>query len=244
MTGELAQLYDTAFFEDHAGGSYRSAAVIVPLVNKLVRPSSVLDVGCGVGTWLSEWASQGVSDLLGLDGDYVDRTAIRIPSTSFRPVDLQSPFSLDRKFDLVESLEVAEHLEDSCADAFVQSLASHADTVLFSAAIPGQGGAHHVNEQWPSYWTAKFSQVGLRVFDVIRPIIWMDSRVDIWYRQNILLFSRSADFELNGTPIDVVHPGYWEAIKNAKPSLRQCVGSLPEAVKSAVRNRLPTGKRN
>jgi|ERR1035441_8566446 SAM-dependent methyltransferase len=238
MTQELARLYDTKFFEDHADGVRRSAAVVVPLVNKLVRPRSVLDVGCGVGTWLSEWVSQGVTDHLGLDGDYVDRAALQVHSTNFRSMDLRSPFSLDRQFDLVESLEVAEHLEESCADAFVQSLASHADTVLFSAAIPGQGGTHHVNEQWPTYWVTKFARYGLQVFDVIRPAIWMDQRIDCWYRQNILLFSKRTDFDVCDTRIDVVHPDYWEARKNTPPSLRQCLSSLPVAVTSTVRNKL------
>lgn len=241
---ELDREYDPVFFEDHAAGSRNSAAVVVPLVNKLVQPKSVLDVGCGVGTWLAEWAGQGVTDHLGLDGDYVDRTALQIPATTFRSADLRSPFSLGRQFDLVESLEVAEHLDESCADSFVRSLASHADTVLFSAAIPGQGGRHHVNEQWPSYWVPKFSRYGLDVFDIIRPIIWTDRRIEYWYRQNILLFSKRTDFNGCDTRIDVVHPDYWEARINGPLTLRQCVSGLPGAVKSTVRDRLlPMGKR-
>ena len=110
MGKELAPHYDTAFFEHHADGSRRSAAAVIPLVNALVKPASILDVGCGVGTWLSEWASRGVTDLLGLDGDYVDRAALQIPLSSFCAMDLQRPSSLNRKFDLVESLEVVEHL--------------------------------------------------------------------------------------------------------------------------------------
>jgi SAM-dependent methyltransferase len=241
---KLGQQYDTAFFEDHAAGSRRSAAVVVPLVNDLVRPKSVLDVGCGVGTWLSEWANQGITDFLGLDGDYVDRAALQVSSDNFRSTDLRSPFSLGRQFDLVESLEVAEHLEESRADAFVQSLANHADTILFSAAIPGQGGRHHVNEQWPSYWIEKFSRRGLHVYDVIRPVIWTDRRIDHWYRQNVLLFSKNIEFDADETRIDVVHPDYWEARINGPLSLRQCISGLPGAIASTARNRLlSAGKR-
>ncbi len=243
MTRDLASKYDTAFFEHYAPGTRKSAAVVVPLVNKLVRPESVLDVGCGVGTWLAEWINQGVTDVLGLDGDYLDSAAMQIEPTTFLPVDLRSPFSLGRRFDLVESLEVAEHLEESCADAFVQSLASHADTVLFSAAIPGQGGTHHVNEQWPSYWAEKFAHAGLKPFDVIRPTIWADRRVDCWYRQNILLFSKKRAFDVDDACIDVVHPEYWET-HYTHPPVRQLVGKFPAAVTSAVRNMLPSlGKR-
>ena len=233
MTENLARAYDEAFFEGLEAGSRRSASVVVPLVQKLVRPKSVLDVGCGVGAWVAEWINQGVTDVLGLDGEYVDKSMLQIPLTSFQSTDLRNPFSLGRRFDLVQSLEVAEHLEESCADAFVQSLVDHADTILFSAAIPGQLGKHHVNEQWPSYWAEKFSHFGLKSFDVVRPTIWMDQRVDCWYRQNTILFSKESSFDVSDTCIDVVHPEYWEEL-NAHPPLRR----LPGAFAYAMRYRL------
>ena len=52
---------------------------------------------------------------------------------------------------------------------FVASLARHGDAVLFSAAIPFQGGAGHVNEHWPSYWAADFAVHGFVAVDTIRP---------------------------------------------------------------------------
>jgi hypothetical protein len=60
--------------------------------------------------------------------------------------------------------------------------------VLFSAAIPGQGGRDHVNEQWQTCWTLIFSQYNYTVCDVVRPKIWKNRRIAYWYRQNILLF--------------------------------------------------------
>jgi len=212
MLEKHSQEYDSAFFENLDDGSRGSAAVVVPLVNELVRPQSVLDVGCGSGGWLAEWTNQGVTDLLGVDGDYVDRATMHIDPSLFQPADLRSPFSLNRTFDLVESLEVAEHLEESWAEGFVDSLVRHADTVLFSAAIPCQGGTHHVNERWPSYWAEKFARRGLWPVDVIRPTIWTDKRVKRWYRQNILLFSSRSEFERRDTCLDRVHPEYWECL--------------------------------
>jgi SAM-dependent methyltransferase len=233
MTENLAKAYDQVFFEGLEVGSRRSASVMVPLVRRLVRPDSVLDVGCGVGSWIAEWVNQGVTDVLGLDGDYVDKSMLKIPLKSFQSMDLQNPFWLGRRFDLAQSLEVAEHLDESCADAFVESLVGHADTILFSAAIPGQRGKHHVNEQWPSYWAKKFSHLGLKPFDIIRPAIWMDQRVDCWYRQNTILFSRESSFEVSDTCIDVVHPEYWKAL-NAHPPLRR----LPAGFAYGMRYRL------
>jgi SAM-dependent methyltransferase len=242
MADEVILEYDKGFFDGHSLKSRRSAAVVIPIVNELVRPKSVLDVGCGNGLWLAEWIDQGVTDVCGLDGAYVDSAMIQIEPANFRAVDLENSFSLARRFDLVQSLEVAEHLDESCADTFVQSLVNHADTVLFSAAIPGQRGTHHVNEQWPSYWAEKFSHHGLRLFDPIRPVIWKDPRVSWWYRQNTVLFSRNFVFEMNNSYTDVVHPECFEASQGSQPSLRRLIAHFPAAAKSAARNRLPIGR--
>jgi hypothetical protein len=80
----------------------------------------------------------------------------------------------------------------------VESLTRHGDTILFSAAIPGQGGTHHINEQFPEYWAAVFRQKGFSVVDVLRPAIWTNNRVNWWYRQNLLLFMNEAGLEKNG----------------------------------------------
>jgi 2-polyprenyl-3-methyl-5-hydroxy-6-metoxy-1,4-benzoquinol methylase len=75
-----------------------------------VQPNTVIDVGCGVGTWLAVLAENGVADVWGIDGDYVDRALLEIPEERFLPHDLTKPVRLERRFDLVLCLEVAEHL--------------------------------------------------------------------------------------------------------------------------------------
>jgi len=107
------------------------------------------------------------------------------------------------------SMEVAEHLLPERADSFVADLCGLAPTVLFSAALPGQGGTGHINEQWLSFWVSRFANHGYRSFDVLRPRLWNDARIPVHYRQNLILFSRDHDLaeQTTGIPlVDVVHP--------------------------------------
>ena len=66
--------YDGGFFDYISIGSRRSAAIVAPLVLKHYQANSVADIGCGRGAWLPEWQRAGVTDYIGVDGDYIDRT--------------------------------------------------------------------------------------------------------------------------------------------------------------------------
>jgi len=111
------------------------------------------------------------------------------------------------------SVEVAEHLPHEVADGFVKLLTDHADYVVFSAAIPHQGGSRHINEQWPDYWVSRFAQKGFILHDILRWCIWNDARVQPWYRQNILLFAKAGRPVVTPPtsvkPVRVVHPDFW-----------------------------------
>jgi len=184
--------YDAAFYADQADGSLRSARAVVPHVLELVRPVSVLDVGCGLGTWLAAFAEAGIADFLGMDGDYVDRGKLKIPIERFKPTDLTNPPHPDRTFDLAMCLEVGEHLPERASPKLVELLTTAAPIVLFSAAIPGQGGTNHINEQWPAFWESLFAARGFVRLDAIRPKIWRDNRVVWWYQQNAFLYVRES----------------------------------------------------
>jgi len=190
--------------------------VIVPLVIELLRPRRVVDVGCGDGTWLSIFEENGVEDILGIDGAYAKKS-LRIPETQFLAADLEQPLRLRRQFDLVVSLEVAEHLPADSAETFVGSLTSLGQFVLFSAAAPFQGGTGHLNEQWPDYWAELFGKKGYVAVDCIRKKVWKNDRVEWWYAQNMLLFARrdclesypalSKAFERTNTKnLSIIHP--------------------------------------
>jgi SAM-dependent methyltransferase len=179
---------------------------IVPLVMTQVRPTSVLDVGCGTGTWLKVFEENGVADYCGVDGLHLDMAMLKIPADRFMAFDLTKPFSLKQKFDLVVSLEVAEHLDEAHADMHVQTLVNHGASILFSAAIPGQGGQNHLNEQWPGYWQQKFAMHGFYFHDVLRPRIWNNDKVEWWYRQNIFLVTKTKPEGASTNVLPLVHP--------------------------------------
>jgi SAM-dependent methyltransferase len=179
--------YGADFYSFLSSFAIRSARTVVPIVAGALPIASVADFGCGHGAWLSIWQETG-AEIVGLDGPYVDRTRLLIPASAFRPADLAAPLDLGRRFDLVQSLETAEHLPPSAAQQFVRTLVHHADHVLFSAAVPGQGGEHHVNEQKLEFWRALFAAEGYRPVDIIRPAVRGNPAVQRWYRCNTILY--------------------------------------------------------
>lgn len=187
--------YDDVFFEYVNSGAIRSAKIVLPLLLNQLPVKSVLDVGCGQGAWLSVWRDLGIPVVVGIDGSYVNKTRLLCPKDVFVEHDLSRPFDLGRRFELVQSLEVAEHLSGSSASGFVESLVRHGDMVLFSAAPPGQGGDHHVNEQDYEYWRAHFARYDYVPFDFIRPALKSYVEIEPWYRYNSILYVKRSKLE-------------------------------------------------
>lgn len=206
-------MYDAAFYDTIRPGAQASAAVVVPLVMDLLAPRTVLDVGCGEGWWAKAFADLGGCEVLGLDGPGGGGAL----DGRFVAWDLRYSFASLAKVDLAVALEVAEHLSPKRAEGLVDDLAAVAPLVLFSAAIPGQGGTGHVNEQWPAYWVEKFHAHGMAVSGALRWQIWGDDRVENWYRQNLLVAARTPEAypALFDTPVappwPVVHPVLYDA---------------------------------
>ena len=140
-------VYKKEFFESRKTKTNLSAAALVPIVLELIQPKSAIDVGCATGEWLEVFQQNGVNEIFGIDGEYVDRSLLVIPQENFKALDLSKPFTLDKTYDLAICLEVAEHIAPESAANFIESLTQLAPIILFSAAIPFQVGTHHVNEQ-------------------------------------------------------------------------------------------------
>lgn len=214
----MTKLYTKQFYSSMVDTSTASAEVILPLLLSLIKkPTSIIDVGCGEAKWLAVFEKLGIEDVRGVDGPWVDVGRLAISENKFTSIDLEKPFSLEKGADMIMTLEVAEHISPDSAADFVASLVSHAPLVLFSAAIPYQGGSHHVNEQWPEYWADKFAAHGYVPIDLLRHRIWDDVRVSVFYRQNIMLYVKETELSNHpalvkarddgyGMPLALVHP--------------------------------------
>ncbi len=180
--------YQPEFFDYVNPGALAAASVVVPILREHLDIQSLLDLGCGQGAWLKVWEEHGVQDVVGIDGPYVDQNALLIERTRFREGNLASRIRLDRRFDLVQCLEVAEHLPPGASASLVGNLVAHGSVLLFSAATPGQGGEHHINERPPGFWRDLFLAHGYVLLDFLRPRLAGRREVEPWYRYNTFLF--------------------------------------------------------
>ncbi len=202
--------YDNIFFESMTKNARDSAQIIVPIIMELFNPKSVVDLGTGTGSWLKEFKKQGVNNVVGYDGDYVNLNQLEINLDEFKNLDLNSDYTLKGKYDLAMSLEVAEHLDPNAAINLIGTLTKLSDIVMFSAALPYQGGTEHVNEMPISFWVSEFEKYSYDLYDIIRPQIWEDKRVLSCYRQNVVIFVKK-NLQINTKKDivsikDIVHP--------------------------------------
>lgn len=185
-------IYSDRFFDYIDRGARRSARTLIGHLAPWLGADSILDIGCGRGVWLDEWRSAGATEVMGVDGPYVDRDRLAIPREAFAAADLTRPLYLERRFELAQCLEVGEHLPKAASTILVDSLTRHSDRVLFSAAVPGQGGEFHVNEQPLAFWQALFADRGYTAFDCLRPVLAQAAQVEPWYRYNSVLYVNAA----------------------------------------------------
>ena len=245
----MKNYYGHNFYKDRHHKTVYSAEKVLSLVlDALPEVHSAIDFGCGVGTWLSVLKKKDVSEIQGLDGSWVEQDLLEIPRQDFRQVNFEEIISCDKKYDLAISLEVAEHLSEKTAIRFIESLVTSSDFILFSAAIPFQGGTGHINEQWPDYWAGMFNERGYVALDFVRRNIWNDKQIPTWYRQNILVFVKKEQMQRvktpgldncdNNLPISLVHPDTYFSKVNQMSSVKGSWKLFRRAVKNWVKKKV------
>ena len=202
-------------------GSIRSAEIILGILYDIYKPVSVIDVGCGMGSWLTVAESLGSKILRGLDGEWITKDMLLSKNIDFTPTKMEDEIAIDVQYDLCISLEVAEHLSPTRSKTFIETLCNASNVILFSSAVKYQGGTNHINEQWQSYWIELFKENRFECYDIFRNIIWENDEVELWYRQNIFLFINENGLKSNldlrmlksmekSIP-NIIHPKYYEA---------------------------------
>lgn len=217
----------------------KAASFIVPELIKLFSPKSVVDIGCGLGTWLKIFENHNVFDLIGYDGSHLDFNKIEVSKKIILIKDLEKEILSDRQFDLALSLEVAEHISPQNATTFIKSICNLSQTVIFSAAIPNQGGQNHLNEQWPSYWQNQFALQGFTMHDKLRELFWETPNIDYWYKQNIFLVTgpKSPFFIKENKPLKrLVHPDLLNIYHDLFYNLLEGKNGSKQALKSLIKS--------
>jgi SAM-dependent methyltransferase len=230
-------MYNKTFYKAFKQTAEQSAKKIVPIIVEIFRPSSVVDLGCGLGVWLKVFDDLGVKNFLGIDGNWVPFDDLVIPRDRFYVHDLEQSLEIEEKFDLALSLETVEYIHHRKENIFIENITRLSDNIVFSGAIPFQGGTGHFNEKWQSYWVKIFENKGYKFYD-IRPIIWYDKDIAPYYRQNLLIFSKNTltlPFNQNKM-IDIVIPEIFLSktdpqLISAKEIVKKSIMVLSRAIK-------------
>ncbi len=227
-----ASIYGLDYYTGKDDGWAAMAAAIVPAMLRWFPARSVVEFGCGTGASLAAFAAHGATDVLGVDGAHVPRNLLHIPAERFQAADLLTLADVGRRFDMAVSLEFAEHLPLSRAEGFVALLVGSAPVVLFSAAIPGQGGLGHVNEQRQSWWAALFARHGYVPVDCIRPAMWGQAGAPWYYAQNALVYCLPDHVPAGLRPVtvpiylDLVDDRVYDTLVNPPDSISGSVTAL------------------
>ncbi len=167
-----------------------AAMKIVPVVLQVTGPiKSLVDLGGCTGAWSSVFKRHGVEKIRCVDHPSIPASDLLIEPSEFVGCDLAVRMPQAQTADLAVCLECAEHLPAIQAPVLVDFLTRSAHVVLFSAAIPGQGGNGHINLRRAQYWEKLFGERGYELLDVLRPRIIFEADIPIWYRQNIRFFA-------------------------------------------------------
>lgn len=125
--------------------------------------SSLVDIGCATGLYIRPFLAKGV-EAYGVDSaeEAKDPSVVQVDPERIETEDIRSFYNPEPEelLDIALCIETLEHIPAADADKAVRNIASFSDTLIISAAKPGQAGDHHHNCQPKEYWEEKFSKHG------------------------------------------------------------------------------------
>ena len=155
-------------------------------IRDIIRPNIVLDIGCGPGIYVHSMNDLAIQSF-GIDID--DRVLGK--KNLFKQNILDTYFIADTCI----CLEVFEHIDSEYNDDLVEKVSKmFQDTLIFSAAVPGQGGVGHINCQTKEYWSDKFLLTerchrNYLMEDLLKHYC-QQGRYMGWFYNNVMIFSK------------------------------------------------------
>lgn len=187
---DVDDLYDEKYYKNTISEHYieDSENFSEVVINKY-DPQSVIDFGCGAGRFLIPFWKQDI-EIKGIDASTNAFNTAPLPDAVLEKQDLRSPYYSDKTYDISLCIEVLEHIPSEYSDTIVDSITSSASIAIITAAPPGQGGRHHVNEQSRSYWIEKFSNYGFSYSDYDTRKVKNQISIEHldWLRENLMIF--------------------------------------------------------
>jgi SAM-dependent methyltransferase len=242
--------YDKSFYSHMDKGSSSSARIILAEIARHVPFHSIVDIGCGEGSWLRAALElrPNLNRAVGIDGPWTKPYHGGM-AAEFIYHDLSDSLPKLPAFDLAVCVEVAEHLPASRTKGLISDLARLSDVVLFSGAIPGQSGTGHINERWAAEWYEEFKSQNFDAYDLLRPGLWTKQGVSPWYAQNVFLFARQGLDAFKALEREritgrddwrlwLVHPGIFQLSGCDTAGFGRMLKALPAAAKRTFMTRI------
>lgn len=188
-------LYNDEFFEWHYKYARDYSIVTMDWLLDFINVKSVVDFGCGIGSYLESAFNKGIVKIKGYDigGDYAKKYTPEHIQPNIEYIDCTTKM-VTEKYDCVISFETAEHIEPSGTNQFCDNLVGALDKngfLFFTGAPAGQEGCGHINCQRKSFWMLKFLERDLE-FDAITTVVvsqeWRRLGAPNYICDNLLVF--------------------------------------------------------
>lgn len=224
--------------------TYNAAQKIAPIISESIGiPKSIVDLGGGAGAFLKAFKELGTKEVVCIDHPSIKTEDLLINQDEFIPCNLNKQLPSPIKSELAISTEFAEHVSQARSKSIVDFLTNCSDIILFSSAIPGQGGIEHINEQRPSFWRNLFQARGYEQVDNIRQKIIFDRSIPFWFRQNLFLYVNQKLLEQGKLNIpvqsqfippefEIVHSRILERPLTLRELLKELIPTFTRSVKS------------